>query len=606
MRRLLGAALCLAVFGGAGAASAATRPDSWQPAGATTGRLLATATTLADGRVLTAGGEIGPLGAALSAELFDPATGRWTPTGALNTPRAGQTATLLGDGKVLIVGGGTGTTLTAGLASAEVYNPSTGRFTPTAGPPAAGHSFGVSEPLPDGRVLIAGGFDAHGAATSATDIYDPSSGAFTAGPSLGTARAEAVATIVAGGRVLVAGGTGADDHSLASAEVYDAASDAWTPVANSLSDARAVAAAAPLPGGRALVAGGVADAHVPLASADIYDPATNRFTPAAPMHTGRELAIAAPLPGGRVLVAGGASGIDTGNGIPVVTSAEVYDPVADAWTSAATLSAPRAGAAAAVLHDTGVLVAGGISNASDSTVGSAERYVPENVPAAPEDVQASAADGSATITWAPPQSDGGEPVRRYVVTASPGGTHATTADGRTFAVVPGLANGTAYRFTVHAINAIGDGPESAPTAPVTPAPPAAVPVAPAPHPAATPHVSLRGLPRRLTSARLRRGLRFTVVSSAPLRTVAALTAGHRVLARRELRLHAGTQIVRLVVRGLPHRRRFQVKLTVAGMARTLQVAADRPRRSRAQDVSRLLPLAISLRTHKARVSVISP
>jgi hypothetical protein len=578
VRRLVAAALCLAVLGGAGAASAATRPDSWQPAGPTTGRLLGTATTLGDGRVLVAGGEIGQgqLSAALSAEVFDPVTGAWTPTGALNTPRAGQTATLLGDGKVLIVGGGTGTTLTAGLSSAELYDPATGRFTPTAGAPTAGHSWGVAEPLPGGRVLIAGGFGSDGAATKATDIYDPATDAFTAGPSLGTARAEAAAAVVAGGRVLVAGGAGNDDHSLASAEVYDAASNAWTPVANTLSDPRALASAAPLPGGRALVAGGVSDTHVPLASADVYDPAANRFTPAAPMHTGRELAVAAPLPGGRVLVAGGASGIDTGTGVPVVTSAEVYDPAANAWASAAQLAAPRAGAAAAVLNDGDVLVAGGLSDGGGDTVGSAERYVPEKAPGAPEDVQASAGDGSAAVTWAPPQSDGGEPVRRYVVTASPGGAQVTTADGRTFAVVGGLADGTAYTFTVHAVNAIGDGPESAASAAVSPAaPPAAV--IPAPHPTAAPHVRLRGLPHRVTAARLARGLRFTIVPSAPLRTVATLTTGHRVLARRELRLRARPQTVRLVARRLPHRRRFHVELTVAGVTRTLLVTAGRQR-----------------------------
>ncbi len=586
MTRLVVAALCLAVFGGAGAASAATRPDTWEPAGATTGRLVGTATTLDDGRVLVTGGEIGQFGAAISSELFDPATGAWTPTGALNTPRAGQTSTLLGDGRVLIVGGGTGTALSSGLASAEVYDPSSGRFTPTAGAPTAAHSFGVAAPLPDGRVLVAGGFAADGTPTEATDIYDPATDAFTAGAPLGSARAEAVATVVAGGRVLVAGGTEDGDRPLASAEVYDAASDAWTPVANPLSDARLAAVAAPLPGGRALVAGGAGDGHVPLASADVYDPAANRFAPAAPMHTGRQLAIAAPLPGGRALVAGGATGIDTGSGIPIVPSAEIYDPATDTWTSAATLSTPRAGAAAAVLDDGDVLVAGGVANASGGTVGSAERYVPEKAPAAPQDVQASAGDGSATITWAPPQSDGGAPVARYVVTASPGGAHATTADGRTFVVVPGLANGTAYTFTVHAINEIGDGPESATSVAVTPAAPRAAapaPVAPPPHPAPAPRVRLRGLPRRVTHAQLARGLRFTVVSSTPLRTVARLTAGNRVLARRGLRLQARAQTVRLLARRLPHVRRFHVTLTVAGVTRTLLVTATpRPATPRAR------------------------
>ncbi len=571
----LALASCVAAFSGAGVATAAVRPDSWQPAGTLgTGRILPSATTLPDGRVLVAGGQTGfPLTATSSAELFDPSTASWTATGALTVARAGQTASPLRSGKVLIVGGAAGTDIGAGLRSAELYDPASGTFAPTRGAPTAAHGWGVAEPLPDGRVLIAGGFDAADEATAATDIYDPATDTFTAGPPLTTPRAEAVGVVVGDGRVLVASGLDRG-AALAGGEVYDPAAGAWTPVANALSDARVAAQAAPLPGGRALIAGGASGKLTPLESAAVYDPAANRFTAAAPLRVAHDLAVAAPLPGGRVLVAGGGSGSDGGNGVPVISGAEIYDPAADAWSAAKELSTPRVGAGAAVLRDGSVLVAGGATDAGGGITRSAETYVPVNLPAAPVDVTATAGDGTAAVTWAPPASDGGAPVQRYVVVASPGGARVTTADARTFATVGGLQDGRAYTFAVHAVNPIGDGPDSAAAGPVTPTAPITVtPTPPATTPALrpAPRVSLRGVPRRITRTALLRGLRFEIVAGAPLRTTAKLTAGHRVLARRVLALRAGTQRVRLIAARPPHARRFIVTLSVGGVTRRLVV-----------------------------------
>src|SRR6185437_2532459 len=83
--------------------------------------------------------------------------GTFTPTGNMLTPRAWHTATLLTNGKVLIAGGISQTPTTEGLSSAEVYDPSSGRFSATGrmSVPRISHTATLR---PDGRVLIAGGY----------------------------------------------------------------------------------------------------------------------------------------------------------------------------------------------------------------------------------------------------------------------------------------------------------------------------------------------------------------------------------------------------------------------------------------------------------------
>lgn len=102
------------------------------------------ATLLPNGKVLIAGGMRRNQDFYRSAELYDPATGKFQATGAMNVARVGPAAVLLRSGKVLIVGGWIGH---GGTASAELYDPQTGKFTPvgkmtTPPRPAYGHSAG--------------------------------------------------------------------------------------------------------------------------------------------------------------------------------------------------------------------------------------------------------------------------------------------------------------------------------------------------------------------------------------------------------------------------------------------------------------------------------
>jgi hypothetical protein len=119
-----------------------------------------TATLLANGRVLIAGGNDTNGHAVASAELYDPKTGTFSPTGQMTTARGYHTATLLADGRVLIAGGNPGAWSYQGpmLDSADIYDPQTGTFKAT-GSMAGVRAFHAAALLADGRVLVTGGTD---------------------------------------------------------------------------------------------------------------------------------------------------------------------------------------------------------------------------------------------------------------------------------------------------------------------------------------------------------------------------------------------------------------------------------------------------------------
>jgi len=242
------------------------------------GRDSHAATVLPDGRVLVAGG-YGGSGYLASVELFDPATGTFATTGSLGTARYSFASVLLPDGKVLVAGGNSGS---AYLASAELYDPGTGTFAPT-GPMARGRYAFSATLLPTGKVLVAGG-DGNGYAMANSELYDPqdpSPGLYTATGSMASIREWHTATLLPDGLVLVAGGYDGAGNSLASAELEDPTAGTFSPT-GSMGTSRAWHAATLLPNGKVLIAGGTTTTtNVTLASAELFDPAARTFAPRA-------------------------------------------------------------------------------------------------------------------------------------------------------------------------------------------------------------------------------------------------------------------------------------------------------------------------------------
>jgi hypothetical protein len=194
-----------------------------------------TLTLLPNGKVLAAGGfDTNGIPITL-AELYDPATQLWTPTGSLQSPRFAHTATLLPDGRVLVAGGSGATPLQSGvtppdpvLATAELYDPATGAWTPTGsmGQPREAHKAVL---LTNGKVLVAGGSSFFGTVfPTSAEMYDPAMGKWLPTLPLASGRRDHALSLLPGGKVLVAGGLNTSDTG-PTAELFDPASAVAAP-----------------------------------------------------------------------------------------------------------------------------------------------------------------------------------------------------------------------------------------------------------------------------------------------------------------------------------------------------------------------------------------
>ena len=232
---------------------------------------------------------------------------------------------------------------------------------------ATGRAQHTATLLRTGKVLVAGGVDAHGVATPTTELFDPIANRWSAAAPMSTGRTEHTATLLTDGRVLVVGGFYASDpplgrgggETLRSAEIYDPRSNRWTPTL-SMAFRRGRHTATLLPDGRIVVLGGIAATSAPDWSftlpggGEVYDPRTDLWSETAPDVGGRQGHSATLLRDGRVLVVGGMG--EMGLELP----ARVYDPARDSWSAAWPPAIVRSGHTATLLPDGKVLVLGGV------------------------------------------------------------------------------------------------------------------------------------------------------------------------------------------------------------------------------------------------------
>lgn len=269
-------------------------------------RAAHSATSLGDGRLFVAGGcVIDGCGSATADTFLIAADGATARAGrSMSTARDSHTATLLPDGRVLLAGGFAGEGLPP-ERSIDLFDPQSGELG-SAAELRLGRGGHAAALTGDGRVLIAGGWVGPRTFTATTELYDPATSTVTAGPDLPVAVDALDAVTLADGRVLVTGGQIRPGVAAATAAIFDHRTDTWTETGPMLTP-RFKHLSVLLEDGSVLVMGGTTDDRTLLAGTEIFDPKTGRFTPGPDLHEPRyKMQGGAVVVDGRsVLVAGG-------------------------------------------------------------------------------------------------------------------------------------------------------------------------------------------------------------------------------------------------------------------------------------------------------------
>ena len=289
-------------------------------------RTLAHAVLLSNGSVLVVGGCVNDCLSATtrSAELYNPIAGTFTATGSMVQARAEFGVTLLANGQVLVAGGCTAYDANGCLAvtnKAEIYNPATGTWTATGALRAVRHAMTATR-LARGKVLVAGGATAAMDALNSSEIYDPVAKTWTLGLKMVTARSDYASLMLGTGKVLFTGGENINGVSIKNAELYNPSTGTFT-ATGGMTATREEHTAVLLANGNVLVSGGnkkTLTTQTPLASAELYNPTTGTWTATGSMSHARSGHTSTVLHNGNVVNAGGSDAVNE------LSSAELYTP----------------------------------------------------------------------------------------------------------------------------------------------------------------------------------------------------------------------------------------------------------------------------------------